>query len=67
MTYKYGLSGLWWFTVPMVYQSLPSLHSLKRLMPHGYTISEFVSVRYSGTKLARIVVVAGILFGLCKL
>ncbi|MBD2435370.1 sodium:solute symporter [Nostoc sp. FACHB-110] len=66
VTYKYGLSGLWWFTVPnglSVVAVIPFAKKLRRLMPHGYTISEFVSVRYGGAKLARIVVVAGILFG----
>jgi urea-proton symporter len=66
VTFKYGLSGLFWFTVPngaAVIAVIPFAKKLRRLMPHGYTISEFVSARYGGSKLARIVVVAGILFG----
>lgn len=66
VTFQYGLSGLWWFTVPnglSVVAVIPFAKKLRSLMPHGYTISEFVSVRYGGAKLARIVVVAGILFG----
>jgi Na+/proline symporter len=42
---------------------IPFAKKLRKLMPHGYTISEFISARYGGAKLARIVVVAGILFG----
>lgn len=66
VTFKYGLSGLFWFTVPngaAVIAVIPFAKKLRRLMPHGYTISEFISARYGGSKLARIVVVAGILFG----
>lgn len=66
VTFQYGLSGLFWFTVPngaAVIAVIPFAKKLRRLMPHGYTISEFVSARYGGSKLARIVVVAGILFG----
>ncbi|HEY9644203.1 MAG TPA: hypothetical protein V6C57_27160 [Coleofasciculaceae cyanobacterium] len=66
VTFKYGLSGLFWFTVPngaAVIAVIPFAKKLRRLMPHGYTISEFISARYEGAKLARIVVVAGILFG----
>lgn len=70
VTYQYGLSGLFWFTVPngaAVIAVIPFAKKLRRLMPHGYTISEFVSARYSGSKLARIVVVASILFGTVQL
>jgi Na+/proline symporter len=66
VTFKYGLSGLFWFTVPngaAVIAVIPFARKLRRLMPHGYTISEFISARYEGAKLARIVVVVGILFG----
>lgn len=66
VTYSYGLSGLWWFAVPngvSVVAVVPFARKLKSLMPHGYTISEFISVRYNGAKIARIVVIAGILFG----
>ncbi|MBD2153812.1 sodium:solute symporter [Leptolyngbya sp. FACHB-16] len=66
VTYSYGLSGLWWFAVPngiSVVAVVPFARKLKALMPHGYTISEFVAVRYDGAKLARVVVIFGILFG----
>jgi Na+/proline symporter len=66
VTYQFGLSGLWWFTVPngvAVVAVVPFATKLKRLMPRGYTISEFIAVRYRGNNVARAVVVAGILFG----
>jgi urea-proton symporter len=66
VTYSYGLSGLWWFAVPngvSVVAVVPFARKLKSLMPHGYTISEFISVRYRKATLARAVVIAGILFG----
>lgn len=66
VTYSFGLSGLWWFAVPngiSVVAVVPFARKLKSLMPHGYTISEFVTVRYNGAKLARFVVIAAILFG----
>ena len=59
-------SGLWWFTVPnglAVVAVVPFARKLKRLMPHGYTISEFASVRFGGNKLATIVAISGIIFG----
>lgn len=63
VTYSFGLSGLWWFTVPnglAVVAVVPFARKLKRLMPHGYTISEFASVRFGGNKLATIVAISGI-------
>ena len=66
VTYSFGLSGLWWFTVPnglAVVAVVPFARKLKRLMPHGYTISEFASVRFGGNKLATIVAISGIIFG----
>lgn len=58
VTFQYGLSGLFWFTVPngaAVIAVIPFAKKLRKLMPHGYTVSEFVSARYGGSKLARIV------------
>jgi len=66
MTYKYGLSGLFWFTVPngfAVIAIIPFARRLRTLMPHGYTMSEFVGVRFSQSKFARIVVTIGLIFG----
>jgi Na+/proline symporter len=66
MTYKFGLSGLFWFTVPnglAVIAVIPFVRKARALMPNGYTISEFVNARYGGAKLAVAVVVLGTLFG----
>lgn len=66
MTYNFGLSGLWWFTVPnglAVIAVIPFAKRLKAQMPHGYTIGEFISARFNGAKLARIVVTIGLFFG----
>lgn len=46
VTYSYGLSELWWFAVSngvSVVAVVPFARKLKSLMPHGYTISEFIS------------------------
>jgi Na+/proline symporter len=66
MTYRFGLSGLFWFTVPnglAVIAVIPFVRKARALMPNGYTISEFVNARYGGAKLAVAVVVLGTLFG----
>jgi Na+/proline symporter len=66
MTYTYGLSGLFWFTVPnglAVIAVIPFARKVRSLMPNGYTIPEFVRARFEGTKLAVGVVVLGALFG----
>ena len=66
MTYNFGLSGLWWFTVPnglAVIAIIPFARLLRDKMPHGYTIGEFVSSRFNGMKFARIVVTVGLIFG----
>jgi Na+/proline symporter len=65
-TYKYGLSGLFWFTVPnglAVIAVIPFARKLRTLMPNGYTIPEFVRERFGGAKLAVAVVIVGGLFG----
>ncbi|HHP7244369.1 MAG TPA: sodium:solute symporter family protein [Elainellaceae cyanobacterium] len=66
MAYNFGLSGLWWFTVPnglAVIAVIPFAKQLREKMPHGYTMGEFVSSRFNGAKLARIVVTVGLIFG----
>ena len=66
MTYTYGTSGLWWFTVPnglAVILIIPFARRLRAKMPHGYTIGEFISSRFDGAGLARIVMTAGLFFG----
>jgi urea-proton symporter len=65
-TYTYGLSGLFWFTVPnglAVIAVIPFARKIRTLMPEGYTIPEFVRERFRGARLAVIVVILGGLFG----
>ena len=45
MTYNWGLSGLFWFVVPngfAVMAMIPFARILRKNMPEGYTISEFI-------------------------
>jgi Na+/proline symporter len=65
-TYSFGLSGLFWFTVPnglAVIAVIPFVRTIRTLMPDGYTIPEFVKVRFGGNAVAGAVVVLGALFG----
>jgi Na+/proline symporter len=65
-TYTYGLSGLFWFTVPnglAVIAVIPFARRVRSLMPAGYTIPEFVRERFGGARLAVFVVILGGLFG----
>lgn len=65
-TYTFGLSGLFWFTVPnglAVIAVIPFVRKIRRLMPQGYTIPEFVRERFPETHLAIPLVIVGALFG----
>lgn len=65
-TYSFGLSGLFWFTVPnglAVIAVIPFVRKVRTLMPEGYTIPEFVKARFDDNALAAAVVVLGVLFG----
>jgi Na+/proline symporter len=65
-TYSYGLSGLFWFTVPnglAVILVIPFARKIRQIMPAGYTIPEFVNARFGGNKVAIGVVVLGAMFG----
>src|SRR3954447_6720673 len=65
-TYTYGLSGLFWFTVPnglAVISVIPFARKIRSLMPEGYTIPEFVRERFNGARVAVPVVIVGALFG----
>jgi urea-proton symporter len=49
MTYRWGLSGLFWFVVPnglAVMLVIPFARYLRSNMPHGYTISKFIDHRF---------------------
>src|SRR5215470_14929716 len=55
MTYQWGLSGLFWFVVPngfAVMAMIPFARILRRNMPEGYTISEFIEHRFQHSKVA---------------
>lgn len=67
MTYKWGLSGLFWFVVPngfAVMSVVPLAKVLRSRMPRGYTISQFIFLRFKKSKVASIVVTVTMIFGI---
>jgi Na+/proline symporter len=67
MTYQWGLSGLFWFVVPngfAVIAMIPFARILRKNMPQGYTISEFVKYRFSHSKVASGIVTLTMIFGI---
>jgi Na+/proline symporter len=67
MTYKWGLSGLFWFVVPngfAVMAMVPLAKILRRRMPAGYTISQFIFNRFEQSKVASGVVTVTMIFGI---
>jgi Na+/proline symporter len=67
MTFQWGLSGLFWFVVPnglAVMLLIPFTRVLRRRMPHGYTISEFIKYRFDESKVATSIVTATMIFGI---
>ncbi|MFO0753128.1 MAG: hypothetical protein U0411_07385 [Thermodesulfovibrionales bacterium] len=65
-TYTFGVSGLWWFTIPngiAVILVIPFGIYLRKHMPHGYTLSQYISVRFPGHKALYNVFIASMLFG----
>jgi urea-proton symporter len=65
-TFSFGLSGLFWFTVPnglAVIAAIPFVRKIRTVMPDGYTIPEFVKARYGGNTVAGSVVILSALFG----
>ncbi|MEA2778701.1 MAG: urea-proton symporter [Rhodospirillaceae bacterium] len=67
MTYQWGLSGLFWFVVPngfAVIAMIPFARVLRRNMPHGYTISEFIQHRFNRSKVASGIVTVTMIFGI---
>jgi Na+/proline symporter len=67
MTYKWGLSGLFWFVVPngfAVIAMIPFARILRRNMPEGYTISEFIQYRFNRSKVATGIVTLTMIFGI---
>lgn len=66
MTYAWGLSGLFWFTVPnglAVMLLIPFARVLRRRMPKGYTLAEFAEYRFNHSKAVSGLVTAGMIFG----
>lgn len=67
MTFRWGLSGLFWFVVPngfAVIAMIPFARILRRNMPQGYTISEFVQHRFERSKVASGIVTVTMIFGI---
>ncbi len=67
MTFQWGLSGLFWFVVPngfAVMAMIPFARVLRRNMPEGYTISEFIQYRFSKSKVATGIVTLTMIFGI---
>ena len=67
MTFKWGLSGLFWFVVPngfAVIAMIPFARLLRRNMPQGYTISEYVNYRFRRSRVASSIVTLTMLFGI---
>jgi Na+/proline symporter len=67
MTYQWGLSGLFWFVVPngfAVMAMIPFARILRKNMPEGYTISEFIQYRFSHSKAATAITTVTMIFGI---
>ena len=67
MTFRWGLSGLFWFVVPngfAVIAMIPFARILRRNMPQGYTISEFVQRRFRRSRVASGIVTVTMIFGI---
>jgi Na+/proline symporter len=67
MTFQWGLSGLFWFVIPngfAVMAVIPLAKVLRKRMPAGYTISQFVHTRFERSRIASSVVTVTMLFGI---
>lgn len=67
MTFQWGLSGLFWFVVPngfAVMAMIPFARLLRRNMPQGYTISEFIKYRFRGSAISSGIVTVTMVFGI---
>jgi Na+/proline symporter len=66
-TFQWGLSGLFWFVVPnglAVLLIIPFARVLRRSMPQGYTISEFITHRFNRSRVASTIVTITMIFGI---
>jgi urea-proton symporter len=64
--YAWGLSGLFWFTVPngiAVMAMVPFAIKLRKVIPNGYTITDFIRSRFQN-RPALIIAVIGMIFGI---
>ncbi len=55
--YKMGLPGIFWFTLPNVlcfFVFVPLAIRMRKLLPAGYTLPEFIAQRFSGVKSAHL-------------
>lgn len=62
--YQQGLAGIFWFTVPNIlcfFTFAPIALRLRRLMPQGYSLPDFISQRFPGKRHAHIIFVTIIL------
>ena len=67
MTFNWGLSGLFWFVVPngfAVMAMIPFARILRKNMPEGYTISEFIEYRFNRSKATTAIVTVTMIFGI---
>ncbi len=67
MTFQWGLSRLFWFVVPngfAVIAMIPFARILRKNMPQGYTISEFIKHRFARSKVASGIVTLTMIFGI---
>ena len=64
--YSWGLSGLFWFTIPngiAVMAMVPFAVKLRKVVPNGYTITDFIRSRFQN-RPAFIIAVLGMIFGI---
>ncbi|MDG0794217.1 sodium:solute symporter [Cohnella ginsengisoli] len=64
--YTWGLSGLFWFTVPngiAVMAMVPFALKLRKVIPNGYTITDFIRSRFQN-RPALVIAVIGMIFGI---
>ncbi|GAA0135113.1 hypothetical protein YSY43_19530 [Paenibacillus sp. YSY-4.3] len=64
--YTWGLSGLFWFTVPngiAVMAMVPFAVKLRKVIPNGYTITDFIRSRFQN-RPALVIAVMGMIFGI---
>lgn len=64
--YTYGVSGLWWFTIPnglAIVAVIPFGIYLRKNMPSGYTLSQFIYHRFKGNMPLYFIFIASMIFG----